>query len=183
MSLQILEKGLELARPSGYESGDVSRPKTFSILLKHSKPGPEDTSESCASSLKALKINPERLLELAVLAPAWSSAVELALGWEGLEDASWWLHAHTKDTSFRPEAEKAVWASAISERTPLSAAQLENGACDPAWFHRFRSKLTDKQWKQLDKVAKFASDGTGHARARALCKGLAKPTDGARDRR
>lgn len=170
--VRVLKTGIELSRVSVYTYGNMSRPKSFSSLLKHSRPGPNETAEVCAARFNELKLNPTRLLELALLAPHWAAAVELALGWPCLEDAAWWLHAHTKDTSYRTKEEIDTWYSAFAERTPLSAGQLENGACDSAWFHRFRSRLTDKQWKQLDKVAKFASDGTGHARAQLYAKAL-----------
>jgi len=170
--LTILKTGVEFTRATGYAYGTQSRPKSFANLLKYSRPAPGETPELFASELRKLKVKPDRLVELAILSPYWAGAVELALGMGGLEDAAWWFHAHTKDTSYRTEDEKAVWFSAISERTPLSALQLENGACDTVWFHRFRSKLDDKQWKLLDKCAKFASDGTGHARAQLFAKAL-----------
>ncbi len=170
--LTILKTGVEFTRATGYAYGTQSRPKSFANLLKYSRPAPSETPEVSSAKFKEIKAKPDRLVELAILSPYWAGAVEIALGMKGLEDAAWWFHAHTKDTSYRTEEEKTIWFSSISERTPLSASQLENGACDPIWFHRFRSKLDDKQWKLLDKCAKFASDGTGHARAQLFAKAL-----------
>lgn len=172
--LTILKTGVPLARtPSFYYGDGLSRAQSFTRLLSYSRPTPDESVEQCATAFRELKVKPERLIELAMLSPHWSKCIERVLGWDGLEDAVWWLHAHTKDQGWGIPVElKALWAGAISERTPLTANQLENGCCDPGWFHRFRNKLDDKQWKLLEKNAKFASHGTGHARAQIFAKAL-----------
>jgi hypothetical protein len=172
--VQILKTGVALARSDSYYYGSATtRSKSLTRLLACSRPWPDETAEVCAKAIEDLNAAAERLVELALLSPDWAAAIERAVGWDGLEDAVWWLHAHTKDDRWGvPEEIKNTWAGAISERTPLTAAQLENGACDPAWYRRFRHKLDDKRWKSLDKCAKFASSGTGHSRAQLYAKAL-----------
>lgn len=170
----ILNSGVPLTRtPTYYTGGSLSRAQSFTRLLTYSRPAPGETTEVCSEAFRALNIKPERFVELAMLSPHWAAAIERALGWESFEDAVWWLHAHTKEEGWGvPPEIKALWAGAISERTPLSSTQLENGSCDPAWFHRFRAKIDDKLWKQLDKNAKFASSSSGHARAQLFARAL-----------
>jgi HEAT repeat protein len=152
---------------SARTAGTTSRTAVFNDLFSISKPRPEETPEVAAAAFVADKIRPERLLELAMLAPQWASAVEIALGWDGLADAVWWVHAHTKDDQWRIEQEiKDIWKGELSERTPLSSESLLQGAVDVAWFNRFRPKIDGKRWKQIESVAKFASGGSGHARAK-----------------
>jgi hypothetical protein len=172
--VQILKTGVILSRTGFSFSVDItSRAKSLTRLLTYSRPAPEETPEVAAMAINTANAAPERLIEFALVSPYWAGAIERILGWDGLEDAVWWLHGHTKDTAWgMPEELKELSAGAISERTPLTAEQLENGACDPAWFHRFRHKLDDKQWKLLDICAKFASSGMGHARAQLYAKAL-----------
>lgn len=158
---------------SARAAGATSRTAVFNDLFSISKPRPEETPEICAAAFRADKIRPERLIELAMLAPQWASAVELALGWEGFADAVWWVHAHTKDDQWGIEEEiKSLWQGEISERTPLSSESLIQGAVDVAWFQRFRPHFDAKRWKQIENVAKFASSGNGHVRAKLFAQAM-----------
>jgi len=151
----------------------TSRGAVFSDLLAVSCPRDEETLEICAAAFMEDKIKPDRLLELAMFAPQWSSAVELAVGWEGLSDAIWWIHAHTKDENWGMEAGiKAIWKGQISERTPLSSEDLVQGGVDVAWYNRFRSKFEDSKWARLEAIAKLASSGIGHTRAKLFAQAM-----------
>ena len=163
--IRILEADVTMtgARTSTAES----RPYVFRGLLIQSSPKDDETPERFAEAVKAHKIKQPRLLELAFLAPQWAAGVEAALGWEGLEDAAYWFHAHTKDDRWGVAQEvKDLWSAEIAERTPLTSDRLLDGAVDVAWYHRFRSKFDDKRWTTVDRYVKFASSGAGHARAR-----------------
>lgn len=150
-----------------------SRAGVMRELFMVSKPRPEETPEICATAFKQDKIKPERLLEVAMLSPQWAAAAEATLGWEGLTDAIWWVHAHTKDEKWGVEQEiKELWAGEISERTPLLADELLNGAVDVDWFNRFRSKFDTKRWKQVENLAKFAARGNGHGRAKLFAQAM-----------
>lgn len=158
---------------SARAAGATSRTAVFNDLFSISKPRPEETPEVAGAAFVADKIRPERLLELAMLAPQWASAVEIALSWDGLTDAVWWVHAHTKDDQWGIEQEiKDIWKGELSERSPLSSESLLQGAVDVAWFNRFRSKFDAKRWKQIESVAKFASSGSGHARAKLFAQAM-----------
>ncbi|HEY3782921.1 MAG TPA: DUF5724 domain-containing protein [Fimbriimonadaceae bacterium] len=150
-----------------------SRPGSFMRLLTASRPKADETPELCAQAFREDRINPDRLLELGMLSPQWASTVEIVLGWPGLAEAIWWMHAHTKAHWWGLNKEiKEIREGAISERTPLTSDQFENGSVDVAWFNQFATQLNSKQWKAIEKVVKFASDGTGHARARLFGQAL-----------
>lgn len=171
--IKILSSGTPLARSGYWSSSNLSRGKSFARILSFSRPLASQTHEICAAAFTKAKIKAERLVELAMLSPHWARSIEQALGWPGLEDAVWWLHAHTKDQGWGvPKELKEIWEGEISERTRLTSSQLESGACDPEWFHRFWSQLDPKQWKLLDKNAKFACSGTGHSRALTFARAL-----------
>ncbi|HEX6938569.1 MAG TPA: DUF5724 domain-containing protein [Longimicrobiales bacterium] len=113
------------ARTMGWYSGEIPRRDTLSHLILRSTPREQDTPEAFAEWARGAGISESRLLELAVYAPQWAAHVEHVLGWSGLENAVWWMHAHTKDHRSWQLAElKEIWAAEVSERTPLSAADL-----------------------------------------------------------
>ncbi|MDX2065120.1 MAG: DUF5724 domain-containing protein [Fimbriimonadaceae bacterium] len=150
----------------GYVGDGEVRKDVLGHLLSRSRPAAEESPEQCGAAFANLKVKPERLVELAMVAPRWARAVELALGWGPLEDAVWWFRAHTRDSDWRAEESENQWQSGqISERTRLTAEQLADGKCDPDWFRRVRSSFTDARWKVIQKSAKFASSGTAHGRA------------------
>jgi len=154
-------------------SGGSSRAGVMREMFIISKPRPQETPEICAAAFKEDKIKPERLLEVAMLSPQWAAATEATLGWEGLANAIWWVHAHTKDEKWGVEQDiKELWAGEISERTPLLADELLHGAVDVEWFHRFRSKFDAKRWKQVENLAKFAAQGNGHGRAKLFAQAM-----------
>ncbi len=172
--LQILETETSLSRtPRWFGSCSLSRAQSFTRLLSYSAPTRDETVQLCADAFRSLQVKPDRLVELAMLSPHWAAPIADALGWEGLEDAVWWLHAHTKDDSYGLSKEiKEIWTGAISERTPIPADRLELGYCDAPWFFRFRHHITDDRWKLLEKCAKFACSGSGHVRAQLFAKAL-----------
>lgn len=150
-----------------------SRVSAFHNLLSVSRPATAETPEICAGAFTKAKIKEDRLIELALLAPQWAKAVELAITWDGFADAVWWIHAHTKDEQWGVQKEiKELWEGEISERTPLSGDQLMNGAVDVAWFNRFRGKFDAKRWKKIEDNAKFASQGSGHTRAKLFAQAM-----------
>ena len=170
--LKILATNVPFLNATSWENS-LPRSESFSRLLSHSRPGPDDTHEKCVAAFRELNIKPERLVELAMLSPHWGKSVEAAIGWTGLEDAIWWLFAHTKDDTWGYEREKAAeMFGHVSERTGLTAEEFQNGSCDPQWYWRFRHNFTEKQWKTLEKCAKFNSTSNGHTRALLFAKAL-----------
>ena len=157
----------------GYSYDGLSKTAVFSGLLRSSFPSESDTLEGFKEKAQAEGVSEQRLLDLAVYAPQWSAFVCHALGWEGLEEAVYWLHAHTKDTSWTVDnAVREVWNAEVAERTPLKGAELLDGAVDVAWFSRVYNALGAKRWAMLDDAAKYASGGGGHKRAQLFANAL-----------
>jgi hypothetical protein len=162
--LQALDK-LHLKR--GHSYGDDSKARSLSHLLRANFPGPNDTPDSFKKQAKAVQLSEAQLFEAAVYAPQWAHFVERALGWNAFADAVWWIHAHTRDRNWYVDrAIREIWETQIGERTSLSGTDLYDGAVDVAWFHRVYGALGKARWETLYAAAKFASGGSGHARAR-----------------
>ncbi len=59
-----------------------------------------------------------------------------------------------------PQPQKlSHWERLIRERTPLTAAERNEGAIDLDWFRRTYARLTPKRWQALADAAKFAATG------------------------
>jgi hypothetical protein len=150
-----------------------SRDAVFSHLLRSTWPGELDSPEAFARALPLAEIGAERLLEVAMFAPQWAAHVEHALGWRGLEDAIWWVHAHTKDANWSVDEEiREAWAAQTSERTPLAAQDLLDGGVDVAWFQRVLEAIGKARFLEVLEVARFAASGTGHTRAKLFAEAL-----------
>ena len=157
----------------GYTGFDGSVSGTFSHLIRVCCPVPDDTPEAFAAAARAARIPERRLCEIAVYAPQWGHFIEHALAAPGLADAVWWIHAHTKDTYWRVEQGiRDLWVAEASRRTPLSGADLLDGAVDVAWFRRVFDQVGDTWWNTLHESAKYASGGNGHTRARLFAEAM-----------
>lgn len=162
------------ARRFGWSVSGASRQDTLSHLVVRSLPRAEDTPEAFARWAEESEIGEGRLIELAVYAPQWAGHVNQILRWPGLEDAVWWIQAHTKDDrSWQLQEMKEVWAAEVSERTALSAADLTEGAVDVAWFTRVYEELGRDRWKNIDQAAKYAASSGGHTRAQLFARAMA----------
>ncbi len=157
----------------GYSYNNLSKASVFSHLMRVSFPASEDTPEEFKQRVMSAQISPEKLIQFAFYAPQWVNYVEHTLGWVGFADAVWWIHAHTKDTSWSVEQDvRETWEAQISERTPLSAQSLMDGAVDVAWFLNIRKRLKQDHWQQLYDLAQFASSGSGHQRAKLFADAM-----------
>ncbi|PYE54155.1 DUF4132 domain-containing protein [Deinococcus yavapaiensis] len=155
---------LPLAR--GHSWGSQSKGASFSHLVRVSFPTPDDTPETFGALRAAHGLSEARLLDLAMYAPQWANLVAANLGWDGLADGVYWLHAHTKDRAWTvPEDVREAWEAEIAERTPLSAADLLEGAVDVAWFKTTYERLGEAHFETLLNSAKYASSSGGHKRA------------------
>ncbi len=168
--LQTLDS-LHLKRGASY--GDTSRARTFSHLLRVSFPGPDETPAQFSAQVKAAGLSQQQLIEAAVYAPQWAHFIEQVLRWPGFADAVWWIHAHTRDRNwYVDQAIREFWEAQIAERTPLSNADLYDGAVDVAWFQRAYAALGKKRWETLYKAAKYSSSGIGHTRAQLFADAM-----------
>jgi hypothetical protein len=178
LALELLARLGRAALQRGYISGNEGREAVYSHLLRVSYPCSTDTGARVAAIAGGYRLRDEALVELALFAPQWSVLVEEALGWDGLADAVWWFHAHTKDEqwSVSPEVHEA-WAAQTAERTGLSGADRVAGAVDVAWFTRCYAALGPKRWKTVHAAAKLASGGNGHRRAQLFAEAMLGEVD------
>jgi hypothetical protein len=158
----------------GTKAGSLSR------LVKVCIPEAGDSAESFTKAMKQTKVSRKRLVELALLAPQWAHFAGHATGIAGLDDAAYWLHAHTKDADWRVDEQiRELWFAEISERTPLERQELLDGAVDVDWFHSMRSKLSESDWALVFDAAKYAAGGNGHCRAKMYAAVLDGQSDAA----
>ena len=157
----------------GYAYNSLSKASVFSHLMRVSFPAADDTPAEFALRVQSAQIKPENLIQFAFYAPQWVKYIEQALGWDGFAEAVWWFHAHTKDNSWTVVADvRETWVAQISERTPLSASSLVDGAVDVEWFHRLYKLLKADRWQQLYEAAQYASSGAGHQRAKLFADAM-----------
>jgi hypothetical protein len=150
-----------------------SRESSLSHLIRVNQPLRDDTAETFGRLVAEAKISTQRLIETAVYAPQWSRLTEQFLGWSGLESAVWWVHAHTKDDGWSVDAEmRAQWATEVSQRTPLDATDLINGAADVSWFRDVVDHLGEDRFNEVLNAAKYASSAGGHKRAQLFATAL-----------
>ncbi len=157
----------------GYPGDSTGRDYVFSRLVRVSFPGPGDTGKALADAVRQAGLPDSRLVDLAIYAPQWARLVQEALGWPGLADGVFWLHAHTKDQGWHVDWElRQSWAAMTMERTTLSAQDLLAGGVDVDWFLRGHEALGAKRWMALHKAARHASGGNGHRRAQVFAEAM-----------
>jgi hypothetical protein len=162
------------ARTFGWAESGASRQETLSHLVVRSVPRAEDTPEAFARWAREARVPESRLVELALYAPQWAGHVNHLLRWPGFEGAVWWIEAHTKDDrSWRLHELKELWAAEVSERTPLAAADLTEGAVDVEWFRQVYAEVGAERWAVLDGAAKYAASSAGHTRAQLFARAMA----------
>ncbi len=168
--MQVLDTA-SLSRNNGFNP--QGRVEVLSRLAQRTSPEQSDTPELFAQVVKQKGINEDQLLPLAFYAPQWGGHVEAVLKWPGLEDGVYWIHAHTKGQDWRVDSElKEQWNANIRLRTEIPAEDLMDGAVDVTWFVRVYKILGSKRWRALYDAAKFASSGTGHARAKLFAAAM-----------
>ncbi len=156
-----------------HEWGEPSRSFSFSRLISVTYPGDVDTLSNFEKLFAASGLKPASMLNMAMFAPQWAGHVQHTLDMPGLEDAVWWIHAHTKQEAYwRDQEFRDLWAARINERTELEASDLEEGAVDVAWFRRTIDVVGADGWDRLQKPAKYASNSGGHKRAQLFADAM-----------
>ena len=158
----LMALGNEKLERGGYYSdyySEDSKKSNLSHLLKKSQPDKDDTSKLFAKKIKGSKISQQRLIEVAMYAPRWTPLIQEYLGWNGLESACYYFHAHISDVSKNME-------SLFAKYTPISVEDLAIGAFDIDWFKAAHKELGAKRFEMLYEAAKYVSDGAKHSRAR-----------------
>ncbi|MCA9278626.1 MAG: DUF5724 domain-containing protein [Phycisphaerales bacterium] len=153
--------------------GEPTRSYSFSRLISITMPTAQCTDEVFAALIDSHRISVPRMIEIAMFAPQWAGNIERATQMQGLEDAVWWVHGHTKRRDdWRREDIREVWTAQIKERTELDAEDLEEGAVDVAWFGRLIDSIGSEQWEKYQKPAKYASSSGGHKRAQLFANAM-----------
>ena len=143
-----------------YGNKEYSKKEVLSTLLKRCFPKPEETQADFNKAIKAAKFTEKRLVELGLYAQQWLKFINEYLGWEGMESAAWWLHAHTNSYH------NAETETEIARFSNIDMKKFKDGAVDYEWFHNAYKALGKKRWKTLYDAAKYISDGAGHNRAK-----------------
>jgi hypothetical protein len=155
-----------LRRVADWFTTGENRADALSHLLRVCLPAADDTTAGTAALLRQTGLPDRALLAAALFAPQWAAAVEAALEWPGLAEGVFWVHAHTKHARGYVSADQRTeWAAEVEQRTPLSPADLLEGAVDVAWFGRVYATLGDARWSALLAEARYAARGIGHGRA------------------
>ncbi len=153
--------------------GDPTRAYSYSRLISVTNPTEDDSPKLFAQLYQSSGLQETRLLELVMFAPQWASHAEYALGIDGLEEAVWWIHAHTKKNDYwRNQDFREIWAAQINERTELDSEDLEEGAVDVRWFTQVIELVGEDGWTKLQKPAKYASNSGGHKRAQLFADAM-----------
>jgi len=147
-----------------YGSGDLNKQQIFSTLLKRCFAHENDTQAFFNEKMLEAKIEDKRLIEAAMYAPQWQKMVSSFLGWNGLETAIWWMHAHTKTDAY--EARSTEAESEIARYSALDLGDFKVGAVDKDWFLNAYKAIGKDKWPLVYDAAKYISDGNGHRRAR-----------------
>jgi Family of unknown function (DUF5724)/Domain of unknown function (DUF4132) len=177
--LQLIQSLGQEKLVRGYSYGGIGKAEVFSHLMRVSFPAPEDTPAEFSQRVASAQIPTEKLIQFAFYAPQWVNYIEHTLGWDGFSDTVWWIHAHTKDTSWSVDQDvRETWEAQISERTPLSTQSLIDGAVDVEWFLRVYKRLKQERWLQLYETAQYASSGIGHQRAKLFADAMLGRSDG-----
>jgi hypothetical protein len=121
---------------------DPDKQTIFSDLLKNCHPLGSDTQEHFDASMKQIRATEQRMVEIAVYAPQWQGFVSNHLGWKGLDNAIWWMHAHTRTDGYQPQNAEAE--SEIARYSSLDVQQFKDGAVDKEWFLKaYKGSLAD----------------------------------------
>ncbi|MBQ0151409.1 MAG: DUF4132 domain-containing protein, partial [Chryseobacterium sp.] len=147
-----------------YGNESMSKQKLFSYLLSVCQPTKEDTQESFNKIMEAEKIPELKLIQAAMYAPQWQKLISNYLGWKGLESGIWWMHAHTKTTSY--QAQNSELESEVAKYSSVDVQEFQDGAVDKDWFTKAYKELGKARWEMLYESAKYISDGNGHRRAK-----------------
>jgi hypothetical protein len=157
----------------GHGWGNQSKVVVISHLMRISFPAAVDTPDEFRLQVQAAKISVEKLIQFAFFAPQWVNYIQQAIDLPGFTEGVWWIHAHTKDNNWSVDADvRETWVAQISERTPLSAESLVDGAVDVEWFNRVYQVLKAKHWQQLADAAQYAASGIGHQRAKQFADAM-----------
>lgn len=151
-------------------STDTNKQKIFSYLLKRCYPLTTDTQELFNASIEENKFSEKQLIESVIYAPQWQKFIRSYFNWPGLDQAIWWMHAHTKTPAYQTMG--AELESEIAHYSLLEVQDFKNGAVDKDWFNQAFAHLGEEKWNLLYDAAKYITDGNGHRRVKLYADAL-----------
>lgn len=139
---------------------EYNKKEILSTLLKRCFPLKSDIQADFDKVVRQTGLSTQRLIEAAMYAPQWLSFVSNNLNIDGMESATWWLHAHTNG------AHTAETETEIGRFSPVDVKDFRDGAVDIDWFNDAYKMVGTDNWQILYDSAKYITDGTGHSRAK-----------------
>jgi len=143
-----------------YGTTALNKQQMLSRLLKHCQPEEHFNQDSFNTAAEKMGYSAERWVAFAMYAQQWAPHIRAYLGWEGMESAIWWLHAHT-NAHHSNETE-----SEIARFTAMKMSEFADGGVDVNWFFDAHQQLGKARWEVLYDAAKYISNGQGHNRAK-----------------
>jgi Family of unknown function (DUF5724)/Domain of unknown function (DUF4132) len=173
------------------EEGD-NKITVLSHLIQITHPLPTETSVVVAERIQAFVkqklLTPERLLELAFLAPQWAQHIEAVLGWPGFQEGVLWFLAHMpsgrrgedeedfdddedmdedieEENTTNSDERTNAWTRQLRERTPLTQEQIREGAVDVSWFTRTHDAVGPRRWQLIAEASKYGCSDNSYKKA------------------
>jgi hypothetical protein len=143
-----------------YGSREYSKKEILCTLLKRCLPIKTETQTAFNEAAAKLDLKEKRWVELAMYSQQWAEKIRTFLGWQNMESAVWWLHAHA---NARHDEETE---SEISRFSAMPMEDFDKGGVDVDWFRAAYKEVGKARWKVLYDAAKYISSGTGHSRAK-----------------
>ncbi len=143
-----------------YGSREYSKKEILCTLLKRCVPIKTESQTTFNEVAEKLNLKEKRWVELAMYSQQWAENIRTFLGWEDMESAVWWLHAHA-NAHHSEETE-----SEISRFSAMPMEDFDKGGVDVEWFRAAYKEVGKARWKVLYNAAKYISSGNGHSRAK-----------------
>ena len=143
-----------------YGNREYSKKEILCTLLKRCLPVKTETQTTFNEAAAKLNLKEKRWVELAMYSQQWAENIRTFLGWQNMESAVWWLHAHA---NARHDEETE---SEISRFSAMAMEDFDKGGVDVDWFRAAYKEVGKARWKVLYDAAKYISSGTGHSRAK-----------------
>jgi Family of unknown function (DUF5724)/Domain of unknown function (DUF4132) len=144
----------------GYSYGGESKVMQFSRFLRDCQPAKTETFDDFKKAMNGLKISEKRLIQIALYAPQWMAWAEQYLGWSGLQNAAWCLHAHCQNPFDNLRETNIAKYSSVSEQ------DFQDGAVDVKWYQTAFAELGEKRWEIVYDAAHYICENAGYVRAR-----------------
>ena len=152
-------------------SNGFTKKEMLSLLLRACHPAPGEGAAALRACLIGKKIPEQRLIDGAMFATQWLKPVAEYLGWDGLESACWYFHAHSSE-HFSSEKETMV-----ARFSAIEPKDFNDGAFDIEWFNATYNALGAERFAMAYDAAKYISSGSNHRRAQLFADAVTGKLD------